>query len=248
MTPGLKILAWDIETFPHNVYRWSLYGDSPVALNQIREPGRVASFAARWVGEPKNSIEFYSEFSGYALMVHRAWHLIDEADALLSWNGKPFDSKHMNREFILHGLGPPSPVVEIDLLRTARSRFKFPSNKLEYVAQALGVGGKVKHSGFDLWVGCMANDPKAWAQMEKYNKQDVHLLIDLYKILLPWITGHPNMLLFGGTGCTKCGSGRLQKRGTRVTQLGRYQRFQCQKCGSWNTSGKALDRVDTRSE
>lgn len=242
----MKILAWDIETFPHNVWRWSLFGDSPVALNQILEPGHVASFAARWVGEPKSSIKFFSDQTGHEDMVREAYDLMSEADALLSWNGEGFDSKHMKREFLLLGLTPMAPFKEIDLMKTVRAEFKFASNKLEYVSRALGLQGKVSHEGFDLWVKCMQGDTAAWARMEKYNKQDVHLLIDLYKILLPWIKNHPNANLFGGDGCGRCGQDTLQKRGFRYTQTGAYQRYQCQSCGAWSSTGKASSRSDIR--
>jgi hypothetical protein len=33
----------------------------------------------------------------------------------------------------------------------------------------------------------MADDPKAWALMGRYNRQDVKLLEKLYVALLPWI-------------------------------------------------------------
>ena len=70
-----------------------------------------------------------------------------------------------------------------------KANFLFPSNKLDYVAQKLGVGAKVKHSGFKLWIKCMAGDKKAWAEMKKYQIQDVNLLVDLYYELLPWFVG-----------------------------------------------------------
>jgi len=49
------------------------------------------------------------------------------------------------------------------------------------------VGAKVKHSGFELWIKCMAGDAKAWKEMKEYQIQDVNLLIDLYEKLRPWI-------------------------------------------------------------
>jgi hypothetical protein len=239
----LRILAWDIETGPNLAYVWGLW-DQNVALNQIEDRGEVLSFAARWVDEPKNKIVFHRGVSGtdeHRYMVNQAWDLLHEADALVSWNGKGFDTKHMNREFLLHGLNPPSPAREIDLMLAARSRFRFVSNKLENVAQELGLGGKVKHSGFDLWRRCLAEDPKAWTEMEKYNKQDVHLLVDLYFRMLPWLTNHPNRNLYDPKtdGCTKCpaGPGDLVKQGFRPTMTGMYQRYQCSKCGSWSSEG-----------
>jgi len=74
-------------------------------------------------------------------------------------------------------------------MSVVKANFKFPSNKLDYVAQALGVGSKFKHSGFDLWIGCMEGNGKSWAEMKKYQIQDVVLLEELYQVLVPWLPG-----------------------------------------------------------
>jgi hypothetical protein len=81
---------------------------------------------------------------------------------------------------------PPSPVKDLDLMSITKANFLFPSNKLDYVAQKLGVGAKVKHSGFKLWLRCMEGDDKAWKEMKTYQIQDVNLLAELYDVLLPW--------------------------------------------------------------
>jgi hypothetical protein len=99
-----------------------------------------------------------------------------------------------------------------------------------------------------LWVKVMAGDEKAWDRFRRYNLQDVHLLIDLYNVMLPWIQGHPNVSLYGGKGCPKCGSRDVQRRGYRTTTVGRYQRFHCQTCGAWATSGKSEELTDLRAE
>jgi hypothetical protein len=249
-----KLLAWDIEMRPLEAYRWGLYDQSPVGLNQIIRPGGMISFAARWVDEPKSSIVFHRvgrdtvTYAQSRIDMLKALHdLMDEADGLVSWNGQGFDTKHANREFIEMGWAPYSPTQEIDLMRVVKKVAKFPSNKLDYVAQALLGKGKVSHEGFNLWVKCMANDPKAWARMEKYNKQDVHLLIELYNYLLPWIDTIPNRNLFDGyDGCPRCGSGNVQRRGHRVTKVAKYARYQCQDCGGWGSTGKAEERTDIR--
>ncbi len=249
----MKILAWDIETGPNLAYVWGLWQQN-VALTQIAERGQVLSFAARWVDEPKSKIVFYGG-AGQGLheeMVHNAWSLLDEADALVSWNGKSFDTKHMNREFLLAGLNPPSPAKEIDLMLTAKKRFRFVSNKLENVAQELGLGGKVKHSGFELWLRCLNGIPEAWKEMRKYNEQDVHLLVDLYYRLLPWIDGHPNRNLFDPKedGCPRCPAGpeSLTKQGFRPTLTGMYQRYQCTQCGAWSSEGSRAFGASIREE
>jgi RNase P subunit RPR2 len=134
-------------------------------------------------------------------------------------------------------MGMPSPYKQVDLLQTCRRQFRFPSNKLDYVARVLGLGSKTKHQGMALWHGCMDGDPKCWKKMEQYNKQDVLLLEKVYKELLPWIPNHPNHGLYGNGKkmvCRNCGSGYLESRGYETTAVGKYQRLHCKKCGHWN--------------
>ena len=56
-----------------------------------------------------------------------------------------------------------------------------------------GVGAKVKHSGFELWIDCMDGDKKAWAEMKRYQIQDVQLLDKLYEVLIPWLPGNSSV-------------------------------------------------------
>jgi uncharacterized protein YprB with RNaseH-like and TPR domain len=123
---------------------------------------------------------------GKKAMLEELHKLMNEADLLVGWNSAAFDHKHINREFLENGMMPPAPVRDLDLMSITKANFMFPSNKLDYVAQKLGVGAKVKHSGFSLWIKCMDGDEKAWAEMKKYQIQDVNLLVDLYDKLLPW--------------------------------------------------------------
>lgn len=244
----LKILAWDIENTPLTTYSWTLWPNH-IPIQNIIKPQEIMSFSARWVGESARKTVFYSTFhDGKETMLKRLWELLDEADALLSWNGAGFDTKHANREFIENGLTPPSPATEIDLMRVAKRKFKFPSNKLDYVAQALGVGHKTKHEGFQLWLDCMANDPKAWATMKKYNMQDVDLLIDLYEKFKPWIPAslHPNSALVDGKvfACPRCSSTDLESRGFYRTQAGTFRRYRCNGCGHWPRDSRRVDAVD----
>jgi RNase_H superfamily len=166
---------------------------------------------------------------------------MDEADAIVHYNGNKFDIPTLNKEFILEGMSPPSPARQIDLLRVCRSRFRFPSNKLDYVAQRLGLGEK-KQTTFKLWVDCMNNDPKAWKKMEAYNKHDVKLLERVYDRVKPWIKGHPNHSLFeSALVCPTCGGTKYQRRGYAHTTAATYARYQCVGgCGSWFQGGRSV--------
>jgi uncharacterized protein YprB with RNaseH-like and TPR domain len=234
----MKILFLDIETTPNLAYVWGLW-DQNISIGQIVNSTEMLCFGARWYGQKK--VIFKSlHHDGKEEMLKEVHRLLDEADVLVGWNSKAFDSKHLKRELLQAGMLPPSPYKEMDLMLAVKSQFKFPSNKLDYVSQTLGVGEKVKHSGFDLWIKCMAGDNKAWVEMKKYQIQDVDLLVDLYEKLKPWIPNHPNVSLSGNVdGCVTCGSTHLQSRGYATTLTGKYQRLQCQSCGKWQRSSKA---------
>lgn len=228
----MKVLFIDIETSPLVAYTWGMW-DQNVGLNQLIEPTRMLCFAAKWLGE-KQTLFASEHGDGRQTMVQIAHDLLDQADVVVHFNGQKFDIPHLNREFIEAGLTPPAPYVQVDLLLAARKRFKFPSNKLQYITTALGMEGKAEHEGFDLWKKCLAGDAHAWKRMEKYNRQDVKVTEALYNRLLPWLPSHPSRRLYDGiSGCPTCGSAHLQRRGFAYTKLSEFQRFQCQDCGSY---------------
>lgn len=243
----MKILTIDIENRPNLAYVWGLW-DQNVGLTQLVEAGETISFAAKWHGSKK--VEFYSvHHHGKEEMLEQAHRLLSEADVVVGYNSKNFDMKHLNKEFILAGMAPPAPYLQVDLLHVARSQFKFPSNKLDYVAQALGLGAKTSHTGFELWVKCMAGDDKAWSLMRKYNKQDVVLTEKLYDKLLPWIKSHPHVGLHNANRndtCPNCGSENLRREGYAMTNLGKFSRYQCRDCHKWSRSGKRVEGTDLR--
>ena len=231
----MKILALDIETAPNIVHVWGLWQQN-VSINQILDSGYVMCWAAKWLGE--DEVMFDSVFnSSPKKMLNKIHRLLEQADVVIHWNGTKFDIPTLNKEFIEYGLLPPAPYKQIDLLKTSRSQFRFPSNKLDYVAQALKLGKKHKHRGHELWIACMNKDPDAWKEMEVYNKQDVILLESIYDVFKPWIKGHPNVSLYSEvSGCPKCGSEHAEKRGFAYTTARKYQRLRCKKCGTWYRS------------
>jgi uncharacterized protein YprB with RNaseH-like and TPR domain len=204
-------------------------------------------FGARWNDSKRVTVKSTYR-DGKEAMLQSLWEHLDQADAVVSWNGQSFDSRHANREFIEAGITPPSPYKEIDLMRTAKAKFKFPSNKLDYVAQTLGVGQKTPHTGFDLWKRCMAGEEAAWRLMEKYQKQDVNLLVDLYDKLRPWVALHPNRALIDNVqdGCPVCASTHLQKRGYAYTGSSTFQQYQCMDCKKWFRGSQRLATTTMR--
>lgn len=232
----MRILLLDIETAPNTAYVWGLWKQN-ISISQIVDSSSILCWSAKWYGTDK--IMFNSILTpGKKRMLKNMHKLLDEADVVIHYNGSRFDIPTINKEFLESGFNPPAPYKQVDLLRTARQQFRFPSNKLDYIAQALGLGKKHHHEGFELWIKCMNRDPDAWKTMEKYNVQDVLLLERVYDKFLPWIKGHPNHGILNNTSvsCPSCGGTSLQRRGFNVTQAGKYQRYQCTECGTWSSS------------
>ena len=222
--------------------------DQNVGLNQLLEATDVMCFAAKWYGN--DEVLFYSQFKdGKAAIIDAAYELLNQADIVVHFNGRTFDMPHLRREFLLAGKTPFVPVLQIDLLQVARQNFKFPSNKLQYVAKALGVGEKMKNSGHELWIRCLAYEPDAWAEMEEYNRQDVIVTEGVFTKLRPWIKNQPHFGLFSGEVhcCPSCGSNDLRANGNAYTNTAVYQQFRCAACGSNSRSVKSEARTDTRT-
>lgn len=247
---NVKVLFFDIENAPHNVYTWGLW-DQNVGISQIKEPGRVFGFAYKWLGDKEAWFQSDYHSNGHANMIEQAWELFNMADVIVTYNGISFDIPHMQREFLLAGLNPPKPYKQIDLLRVCRKQFKFASNKLDYISQELGIGAKTSHEGFPLWVKCMENDPQAWAKMARYAKQDVLLTEKLYHYLLPWLTSVPHIGQMDGEShsCWACGGTKLVRDGTAFAFVTSYRLYQCQGCGAWvRGSTKLQDATTTRQQ
>lgn len=236
-----KVLLVDIETAPIIGYVWGLW-DNNVSLNQIKSDWHLLSWAAKWLDEPKmfymdqrkaKNIEDDSKILGVI------WDLLDEADVVITQNGKAFDQKKLNARFILNGFKPPSSFKHVDTFLIAKKHFAFTSNKLEFMSDKLCTKyKKLKHhrfEGFELWKQCLAGNPKAWKEMEKYNKHDVLTLEELYHKLSPW-DSTINFNLYNTTETYRCSCGHTEfyLNGFIYTSTGKFQRYICKKCGKEN--------------
>ena len=234
----MKILLLDIETAPHKAYVWGLW-DQNVALNQVESTGYVLSWAAAW--HDKGKIMYADVQGGKIEMLTRIRTLLDEADVVVHYNGTKFDIPTLYKEFVEFDLPPPSPFKQIDLMQVVKREFRFASNKLDHVCEKLGLGQKIRHEGFELWVQCMNGEPTAWAKMEEYNKHDVLLTARLYQRMLPWIKSHPNHSAYNDMlCCPKCGSTDYMEDGLAIASVLKYIRYACQSCGGWFRGNKSV--------
>jgi RNase_H superfamily len=238
-----RVLLWDIENSPNLAWVWGKYDQDVVKFEQ---EWHLLSVAWKWRGEKKTHVLGLDDFpSAYRkdptddyYLAWEAHQLLDEADVVIAHNGDRFDTRKTQARLLIHGFDPPSPFRSVDTLKVAKQHFMFNSNKLGDLGETLGLGEKVDTGGFKLWLGCMRGDPKAWALMKKYNRQDVVLLEKVYERMLPWINNHPNMALIGDRpeSCPKCFSeaGMIIRGYHKYHGVTKARVFQCRGCGGYS--------------
>lgn len=242
---GPKVLLLDIETAPILAHVWGIW-DQNVGLNQIKSDWHILSWAAKWLDEEE--IFYKDQRSARNIendlpLLKDIWRLLDQADIIITQNGKAFDQKKLNARFILNGLPPPSSFKHIDTKQIASRNFSFTSNKLEYLTSKLCSRHRKlktrKFQGFELWKACMAGELDAWREMELYNKKDVLSLEELYKKLIPWDNSINFSLYYDAPiSVCSCGSESFVSKGFAYTSVGKYRRYVCRKCGREMRSNK----------
>ncbi len=233
-----RLLFIDLETTPLEAFAWGPKWETN--LIEVTEQSRILSYSAKWL-KGKHITKGWPDYKGYKngvlndrLIVKDIWNLLNEAEIVIAQNGKSFDIRVMNTRFLAHHLGPPSPYKVIDPKIEAKKYLRLPSNSLDDICDYFGIGRKMEHEGFGLWVKCMAGDRNAWKRMKAYNRHDVVLMEQVYLLLRPFMKQHPNMANYiNGSVCPKCGNKSLQRRGIVYLNSTSYHRIKCMTCGGW---------------
>jgi DNA polymerase III epsilon subunit-like protein len=162
-------------------------------------------------------------------------NVANEADELVGHNGDKFDLAWIRTRCLLHNIDMFPSYNTIDTLKIARSKFRFNSNRLDYIGKFLGLGQK-NHTSFDLWKDIMLNNcPTAMNTMIDYCIQDVVLLEKVHKALNNHIPAKTHYgVIFGGdrNSCPECGSDEIVKNNRRVMASGLVKiQMKCKNCG-----------------
>jgi len=250
----MKILFLDIETAPNVVHVWGLWKQD-VSIKQVLNSSYTLCWAAKWLDS--DEVLFHSVHNGSRRrMIQAVYALINEADAVVHFNGTRFDMPTLNKEFVSLGIRPPAPYRNIDLYAVCKKEFRFPSFKLDYILQELNIGEKVPHKGHRLWIECMGGrgisretSAQAWTTMQEYNIADVLLTEKLYYAVLPWIQAHPNYNAYNDDGrpvCANCGSSRVHRKAMYYGPTFKYKRYRCYDCGKWLRGRKTQLSQETK--
>jgi len=234
----MKTLIFDIETSPIIIPTFGLYGEKTGNHKDILQDWFVISVAWKWLGkkrveavsiiddEERFSIDNYDDFH----VVSTFHKVLMEADMIVGHNVQSFDWKKLNSRFIKHGLDPIPKKKIADTYRIAKREFNFTSNRLDYIAEFLGLGGKmVTPKG--MWIEVMRGNKDAVKTMVKYNKQDVVISEKVFLALRPYDTKAVNVRAGKlDIGCPKCGSSNYISNGHRYTVSGKTAKYQCVDC------------------
>lgn len=235
-----RIIVLDIERTHSLVTVFQLKHNDYIGADNIMQESFIPTASWKVLGEKKvygvstldDPKRFAKDPTDDYHVVKTLHDVISSADCIIAHNGDAFDLPFTEGRILYHGLSPLPPTATIDTLKVARKRFLFNANNLNYLGQFLKCGKKLETEP-GLWYKVLKGDKSAIKRMLKYNKQDVLLLEKVYFKLQPYIANHVNRHLFGGSGCPRCGSLKIQSRGEHRALTQVYQRYACTSCGGW---------------
>ncbi len=198
MKTKLRVLFADIETSPLKVFAWQLknFGHTPVSM--LSKDRRIISFAGKFQGESK--IYQFDTRKGLnnkneKKLLKKVGKLLDQADLVVTQNGKKFDVKLLRGRFVFYRLKPFKSFEQFDTLTESKRLLNLPSYSLEYVSDTFcRKYKKLQHKkfpGVELWKACLSGVKSAWREMAKYNIHDILTLEEWYGILLPYFMQDP---------------------------------------------------------
>jgi hypothetical protein len=239
------ILFWDIETSKMLLGEFALKNNGYISPANIYEDWSIYCGAYKF-SDQKNVTTVsvtYKDLKNDKAIVKQLRDVLEDTRLIIAHNGDRFDLKKLNTRIAFYHLKPlDHKILTFDTLKAAKKHFAFTSNRLDYLGRFLEVGRKMEHKMDDPWMKLLrGKDVKeTLAHMTEYCGHDVELLEAVYNRLKPYCA-HPNLNGFNAEdriACPNCGSGHMQKRGTRVTRAGTlFQQYQCQdkECGAWSS-------------
>jgi len=235
----IKRLFFDIETSPNIGLFWTAGFKQTILPENIIKERAIICICYKWAGEKEIHSLTWDNKQDDKKLLKQFIEVANEADELVGHNGDRFDLPWIRTRCLFHNIPVFPDYTTIDTLKHARSKFKFNSNKLDYIAKFLGLGQKLK-TGYDLWKKVVLDkDKQALEDMVTYCKHDVDLLEQIYDKLSPYIPAktHHGMLLGGEKhSCPNCGSDHMHVAKKRISATGTTKvQLQCQSCGKYHT-------------
>lgn len=238
-----KRLFFDIETSPNIGFFWQAGYKLNVPYSNIIKERAIICICYKWAGDKKVYSLNWDSSQDDKEMLEQFMVIANSADELVGHNGDKFDLPWIRTRCLYHGIPCFPSYNTIDTLKSARSKFRFNSNRLDYIAKYLGFGGKTD-TGFDLWKNIVLHsDKKALKKMVDYCKNDVVILEKVYNHIANYIPHktHYGALAGNKYSCPECATDNLTVSKRRYTAAGILKiQLVCGDCGKYHTVSKTV--------
>ena len=240
----IKRLFFDIETSPNIGLFWTAGYKQNISHDNIIKERAIICICYKWADDDKIYSLTWDKNQNDKKMLEQFVQIANEADELVGHNGDKYDLAWIKTRCLYHNIPMFPNYVTIDTLKQARSKFKFNSNKLDYIGKFLGLGEKI-HTSFNMWKEIVLNNSEqALEEMVTYCKGDVELLEKIYNKMSSYF---PHKTHFGVLNseekysCPECGSNNMAFSKRRLTALGNHRiQLQCKDCGKYHTISERI--------
>lgn len=230
----IKRLFFDIETSPMIAYTWRVGWKINLNTDNIIEDWRIICISYKWEGDDKVHTLKWDKNKCDKKLLTKFIKIANQADEIIAHNGDRFDIKKIRTRCIFHRIPMFPKYRSLDTLKKARGNFSFNSNRLDYIAKFLGVGAKLEHEGFQMWVKCMQGDKQALKDMIKYCEMDIIVLEDVYNELKDYVKHNTHSAVINGGykhECPNCSNEDATLLKNNVTATGTIKRLmECDAC------------------
>ena len=238
-----KRLFYDIETSYNIVKSWRIGYNLNVGPQDIIHERGIICVSWKWEGQDKVQTLYWNNGCDKVL-VKKFIKIMGEADELVGHNIDRYDTRFLMTRAIKHGILALPKYSSYDTLKKARKHFSFNSNKLDYIARILGLGGKMEHSGLKMWddivlydilgIGSKRKRDVAFKTMITYCEQDVVLTEEVFNKLKNYTEHNVHHAALHGLSkhnCPNCGSSNVKLEDRYITKAGTPRKLmKCKKC------------------
>ena len=234
-----KRLFFDIETSPNIGLFFEAGYKKNITYQDIIKERAIICICWKWEDQSDVAYLHWDNNQCDKKMLEKFVKIANEADEIVGHNGDNFDLKWIRTRCLYHQIDMFPIYTTVDTLKISRSKFRFNSNRLDYIGQFLGIGKKIK-TDYSLWKEILLNkSSKHMALMIKYCQQDVKLLEKVYKKMSSHIDPktHFGVIFNSDKGnCPECGSDDIVINKTRYTAGGNKRlTFQCNTCHKYHS-------------
>jgi hypothetical protein len=236
----IKRLFLDIETCPNVCFVWRTGYKISVDAKSILFPARIITAAWKWQGGKKTEAIEWTPGKQFQesdeQLINAIVPVMAQADEIVAHYGDGFDIPWIRGRALKHGVICPI-LKTVDTKAWSSKLFYLPSNKLDFLAEYLGIGKKIR-TDYELWKDvAFRQDIVALKKMVMYNIHDVELLEPVYHKLSDYgpVKTHVGVLEGGEKwSCARCGSEKVRRMRPQVSAKGSIQhQMQCQSCGKY---------------